>query len=143
MKNTIFLILAALVVAFTAEDVVACSCTEPSQLDTFKEAKVVVVGRFLETNSDYEHKFKVIKAWKGAKKGQTVWINIFDLSGCNYDFDLVKGKEFLLYALPNNGSPLFPNSKLPIVYDCNRSYEIKDAADDIKKMRSTVIESRK
>ena len=141
MKNTIFLILAALAVAFTAENVVACSCTEPSQLDTFKEAKVVVVGRFLETNSDYEHKFKVIKAWKGAKKGQTVWINIFDLLGCDYDFDLVKGKKFLLYALPNNGS-LYRNG-LPIVYDCSRSYEIKAAVGDIKNMRSIVIESRK
>ncbi|MFM9903916.1 MAG: hypothetical protein ACKVQJ_05015 [Pyrinomonadaceae bacterium] len=88
---------------FCTSSASACSCDEINYRREFAKAKAVFVGEALEykDNANVKQdgllivKFKVVKAWKGAKQSEITIPTTFGLA-CG--FYVEPGKEYLVYA---------------------------------------------
>lgn len=117
-----------------------CSCSEPPQIEEFKNAQSVMIARFIETNKKGS-KFRVVKSWKGTKANKIIYLNIFILD-CGLEIDLVRGNEFLLYVPPQKGKPLYENKNPTVWFVCGRSDSVEKSQEDIKNMDKIAAESK-
>jgi hypothetical protein len=130
-----FLLVFAPVVAY------GCSCSPPTQIEEFKKAQSVIIGRFIETTGKGS-KFRIVKSWKGAKANKIIFLNILILD-CGLEIELVKGNEFLLYVPTQKGKPLYENKNPTLWFVCGRSNSAGRAQEDIKNMDKIAEESKK
>lgn len=129
MKKIIYPTIILAILMLTASDIIACSCGQPSQKGAFKDSATVFIGKIEEITEKEGIKFQVLRAWKGVEKDSVITLGAFDIEGCDYDFEWVKGKEFLIYAQLLEG-------KLFLMVDCSRNRAVGDeeAREDIKNM---------
>ncbi len=104
-----------LFLTFTATEAYSCSCREVTQREEFDRSGAVFIGKYVGgPESGGRVKFKVEKSWKGAEAGEVVALFYWELEGCDYDLNLLKGKKYLIYAVPSEKG-------LFISVDCGRS----------------------
>ena len=128
MKRITFAAFMFLFLTLRATEAYSCSCREVTQREEFDRAGVVFVGKYLGVSeSGGRVDFKVEKSWKGAKAGEVLSLIYWELEGCDYDLNPVKGKKYLIYAVPSEKG-------LFISVDCGRSRAVKHGRADIKKM---------
>ena len=127
----------------------ACGCGVPSQLDAFKGADSVFVGKVVrETQGTVE--FEVTRSWKGVKTNSVVAFRVWDMGGCDRDIEWKSGKEYLIYSRPGKAGE-DPLIKDPwILVDCERNGPLQDdrwiriwgdPKDDIKKMNRIAVQA--
>jgi len=122
------------------ENIVACSCADPSQRERFRRSKVVFLGEVIEIKSsnesskglkyfEYAVKFRVEKQWKGTKNKEITILADYDSPGMCGDLNLKVGERFLMYSEKRYG-------KLVINQDCSISRKVEYADDEIKNLNN-------
>lgn len=127
----------SVVMAFAAITVSACSCGWPSVEESVKNADIVVIAKYLDENADRSARFKILKAWKGARVGDTRSFGLFDLGGCDKDIILVPGTSYLFFVSTDAESQKMLKTKRPTIFvDCSRNAPVDDefAVEDIRKL---------
>lgn len=126
----------------------ACFCVKDEVPQAYDEAKAVFIGEVTEIvqprtddqNADISEnlfviKFKVERSWKGAGYLDTTIAEIKILSdqgraGCFSWGPFLEGRKYLVYAVQTDGD------NLAVLFSCNRTTPISDAADDLKVLRA-------
>ena len=125
----------------------ACFCVKNEVPQAYKEAKAVFIGEVTEIvqprtndqNADLSEKlfvikFKVERSWKGAGFLDTTVAEIQVLSdqgraGCYSWGPFLEGGKYLVYAIQNGDN-------LAVLFSCNRTTSISNAADDLRVLRA-------
>jgi hypothetical protein len=117
----------------------ACTCSPPSQRSAYRDAKAVFIGQVIEVNEKtpippklkdavfYGVKFRVEKAWKGARGREITLLSDMGLLSCAHWANKFRvGEKYLVYAYDKE---LFD-------FGCSRSVHLQYASDDIKRLNS-------
>lgn len=119
MKTTISVVFVFLFFTFFSSNAFACTCGGITQGEEFRRSESVFVGKFIrQTETGVE--LKIIKSWKGAKAGKIITLSYFELDGCDYDLNFVRGKKYLICAVRSAELGLFVSA------DCGRSRGVED-----------------
>lgn len=134
--------LAALLFLFVvaeANGAYACTCSPPSQRSAYRASKAVFVGEVVEVDQNAEIppkfkgvvfvgvKFKVEKAWKGARGREITLLSDMGMLSCSHRYDKFRvGEKYLIYAYDKELTD----------FGCSRSVPLDSAAKDIKRLDS-------
>lgn len=137
MNTILYTISIFLFLAFASSYAYSCSCAAPTQTEAFKASESIFIGKFVrrtdpksESSIESKIELKIKKSWKGAKAGKIISLQFFELAGCNYDIEFVRGEKYLIYAYRTASDRI-----LRFDVDCGRSRALKDSGDDIKNMK--------
>ena len=121
--------LAAWILVFIARSVFACSCATDVPKRTFQRATAVFVGRVIAVDPRGPARVEVIEAFKGTRGGQTLELDYFFDSMCQYGIG-EPGSEHLIYATPRPEVGTLSTSQ------CSRSSRLENAGCDLRYLRA-------
>jgi hypothetical protein len=148
MKHLILACCIACLFSLCAPTSYACFCLTPEVPDGFRAARAVFVGEVVEivaprtdnpkaplADQLYRIRFKVERAWKGVKSAEIIVVSDQGRAGCFSWGPFLEGEKYLVYGERRVRSGAHSRN-LAVLFSCNRTALVADAAEDLKFLAS-------